>query len=76
MVLLLLLHDTHTGFLLCYSSCTNRFVCLTSSIFCKISYEELDFNWNKQCSDYPLPKLHKEILMIYIYTGMLCVTAY
>jgi len=27
-------------------------------------------------SDYPLPKLHKGIFMIYIYTGMLCVTAY
>jgi len=30
----------------------------------------------KLLSDYPLPKLHKEIFMIYIYTGMLCVTAY
>lgn len=59
MVVLQLLQDTHTSMLLC----------MTSSIFCKISYEELDFNHleQKMLSDYLFLRPHKKIFMIFMY---------
>jgi len=72
-VLLQLLHDTHTGFPLCYSTCTNRFVCLTSCIFCQISCEELDFNWNKIAFRLSITKIsQRDIYDLNIHWNVMC----